>query len=100
VTEFVNRNRPIGIAIVAVFAIIASLGEIVVGFTGSYLGILSKSIPPAFSTVIVGAFYSLGALTRFRVLFEIDNCTTIWLEWRSYSAGKSSSVATATNCYR
>lgn len=62
-TEFVNRNRPIGIAIVAVFAIIAGLGEIVVGFTGNYLGILSKSIPPAFSTVIVGAVYSLGGLS-------------------------------------
>jgi uncharacterized membrane protein len=58
-----NQNRPIGITIVAVFAIIAGLGEIVVGFTGNYLGILSTSIAPAFSTVIVGAFYSLGGLS-------------------------------------
>lgn len=58
-----NRKRPIGITIVAVFAIIAGLGEIVVGFTGNYLGILSKSIPPALSTVIIGAFYSLGGLS-------------------------------------
>ncbi len=63
VTEFMNQNRPIGITIVAVFAIIAGLGEIVVGFTGNYLGILSKSIAPAFSTAMVGAFYSLGGLS-------------------------------------
>jgi uncharacterized membrane protein len=58
-----NQNRPTGITIVAVFAIISGLGEIVVGFTGNYLGILSKSIAPAVSTVIIGAFYSLGGLS-------------------------------------
>jgi hypothetical protein len=58
-----NQNRPIGIIIVAVFAIIAGVGEMVVGFTGNYLGILSKSIAPAVSTVIIGAFYSLGGLS-------------------------------------
>jgi uncharacterized membrane protein len=60
--ESMNQNRPVGIIIVAVFAILAGLGEIVVGFTGNYLGILSTSIRPAFSTVIIGAFYSLGGL--------------------------------------
>jgi hypothetical protein len=34
-----------------------------VGFNGNYLGILSTSIAPAFSAVIVGAFYSLGGLS-------------------------------------
>jgi hypothetical protein len=58
-----NQNRPIGITIVAVFAIIAGLGEIMVGFTGNYLGILSTSMAPAFSTGIVGAFYSLGGVS-------------------------------------
>jgi hypothetical protein len=60
--ESMNQNRPVGIIIVAVFAILAGLGEIVVGFTGNYLGILSTSIRPAFSTVNIGAFYSLGGL--------------------------------------
>lgn len=36
------------------------LGEIVVRFTGNSLGILSKNIAPSFSTVAIGAFYSLG----------------------------------------
>jgi uncharacterized membrane protein len=58
-----NQNRPIGITIVAVFAIISGLGEMVVAFTGNYLGILSKSVAPAVSTVIIGAFYSLGGLS-------------------------------------
>jgi hypothetical protein len=58
-----NQNRPTGITIVAVFAIISGLGEIVVGFTGNYLGILSKSIAPAVSAVIIGAFYSIGGLS-------------------------------------
>ena len=58
-----NQNRPIGITIVAVFAIIAGLGEIMVGLTGNYLGILSTSMAPAFSTGIVGAFYSLGGVS-------------------------------------
>jgi hypothetical protein len=34
-----------------------------VGFTGNYLGILSTSMAPAFSTGIVGAFYSLGGVS-------------------------------------
>lgn len=58
-----DQNRPIGITFVAVFAMISGLGEMVVGLTGNYLGILSTSIAPAFSTVIVGAFYSLGGLS-------------------------------------
>jgi hypothetical protein len=57
-----SRTRHLEISIVAVFAIIAGLGEIVVGFTGNYLGILSKNITPSFSTVVIGAFYSLGGL--------------------------------------
>jgi hypothetical protein len=48
---------------VALFAILAGLGETVVGFTGNYLGILSTSIQPAFSTALIGAFYSLGGLS-------------------------------------
>jgi hypothetical protein len=57
------KRRPIGIIVAAVFAIIAGIGEIVVGMTGNYLGILSTSMKPAFSTAVVGAFYSLGGLS-------------------------------------
>ena len=57
------KKRPIGIIVVAVFAIIAGAGEIVVGMTGNYLGILAKSMSPAFSTAVVGGFYSLGGLS-------------------------------------
>lgn len=35
----------------------------VVGFTGNFLGILSKAIPPSYATVAVGAFYSLAGLS-------------------------------------
>jgi hypothetical protein len=34
-----------------------------VGFTGNYLGILSKDIRPSLSTAVIGAFYSLGGLS-------------------------------------
>ena len=57
-----NEKRPIGITIVGIFAVIAGLGEIVVGFTGNYLGILSHSLTPSFATGLVGSFYSLGGL--------------------------------------
>ena len=52
-----------GITMVAAYAIFAGIGEILVGLTGNYLGILSRSIPPALSTVVIGAFYSLGGLS-------------------------------------
>jgi hypothetical protein len=35
-----SRNRRLGITIVAIFAIVAGLGEVIVGLTGNYLGIL------------------------------------------------------------
>ena len=56
------KRRPTGIIIVAVFAIIAGVAEIIVGVTGNFSGILSKNIEPAFSTAVIGAFYSLGGL--------------------------------------
>jgi hypothetical protein len=40
----------------------AGIGEIVVGFTGNYLGILSNPIAPSMATAIIGALYSLGGL--------------------------------------
>ena len=43
-----------------VFAIAAGLGEIIVGVTGNYLGILSKPLEPSAVTALVGACYSLG----------------------------------------
>ena len=58
-----KRTRPRGMTIVAVAAIIMGFGEIVVGVTGNYLGILSTSIKPALSTAMIGAFYSLGGLS-------------------------------------
>jgi hypothetical protein len=57
------QGRPIGIIIVAVYAILSGLGEIVVGVTGNYLGILSRSMQPSFSTAVVGAFYCLAGLS-------------------------------------
>ena len=52
----------LGILIVGLFAAIAGIGEIVVGFTGNYLGILSHPIAPSMATAIIGALYSLGGL--------------------------------------
>lgn len=59
-----NEQRgPTGIVVVGAFAFIAGLGEVVVGLTGNYLGILAHGIPPSFSTSVVGLFYSLGGLS-------------------------------------
>ena len=55
-------RRPLGILIVGLFAFIAGIGEVIVGFTGNYLGILAHSIPPSIATAVVGAFYSVGGL--------------------------------------
>lgn len=56
-------RRQTGIIIVGAFAVIAGLGEIVVGFTGNYVGILTHSLKPSFATGLIGAFYSLGGLS-------------------------------------
>jgi hypothetical protein len=58
-----NVNGRIGIVVVGVFAVIAGVGEIVVGITGNYLGILSHSLPPTVSAIVIGACYSLGGLS-------------------------------------
>jgi hypothetical protein len=55
-----ERGRRLGIVAAGVFAIVAGLGEIIVGFTGNYLGILSKPLEPSAATALVGACYSLG----------------------------------------
>jgi uncharacterized membrane protein len=55
-------RRPVGIIVVGIFALIAGLGEVVVGFTGNYLGILAHRITPSFATGLTGVFYSLGGL--------------------------------------
>lgn len=59
----VKRTRHIGLTVVSIYAILSGLGEIIVGLTGNYLGILSKSLALSFSTVVVGAFYSLGGIS-------------------------------------
>jgi uncharacterized membrane protein len=59
--EKTKSGSRVGIALVGTFATIAGIGEIIV--TGNYLGILAHSIPPATSTIIIGAFYSLGGLS-------------------------------------
>ena len=58
-----EQRRPTGILVVGAFAFIAGLGEVVVGLTGNYLGILAHSMAPSLSTGIVGMFYSLGGLS-------------------------------------
>jgi hypothetical protein len=60
-----QTRRPVGITVVGTLAIIFGFGEVVVGFAGNYLGILSKSIAPANSTVVIGAFYILGGVSLF-----------------------------------
>jgi hypothetical protein len=46
-----NRNGRVGIAVVGIFAFITGLGEIIVGFTGNYLGILSHGIALNFTVL-------------------------------------------------
>ena len=55
-----SSRRPVGVIVVGILATLFGLGEVVVGFAGNYLGILSKGIAPANSTIVVGAFYILG----------------------------------------
>ena len=55
-----EQDRGWGILAAGVFAIVAGLGEIIVGVTGNYLGILSKPLEPSAVTALVGACYSLG----------------------------------------
>ena len=58
-----NRARHLGITAVAIFAIIVGIGEMIVGFTGNFLGILSTPLMPPSSTIIIGLLYILGGLS-------------------------------------
>ena len=44
-------------------AIIVGIGEMIVGFTGNFLGILSTPLMPPSLTIIIGLFYILGGLS-------------------------------------
>ena len=55
-----EQGRGWGTVAVGVFAVLAGLGEIIVGITGNYLGILSRPLEPSAVTALVGACYSLG----------------------------------------
>jgi hypothetical protein len=55
-----DEDRGWGIVAAGVFATVAGLGEIIVGVTGNYLGILSKPLEPSAVTALVGACYGLG----------------------------------------
>ncbi|MGA3302719.1 MAG: hypothetical protein ABSC72_05460 [Methylovirgula sp.] len=57
-----QRKRHLALILVGFFAVIAGLGEIIVGFRGNTLGILAHPLAPSMATAIVGAFYSLGGL--------------------------------------
>lgn len=57
-----KNQYPLGLTLVAIFAIIAGVGEVIVGITGNYLGILSKNISPSVATAIIGSFYSFGGI--------------------------------------
>jgi hypothetical protein len=71
--EKTKSGSRVGIALVGAFATIAGIGEIIVGLTGNYLGILTHSIPPATSTIIIGAIYSLGGLSILTTSFPADS---------------------------
>lgn len=57
-----RKPRHLAIILISVFAIASGTNEIIVGFTGNFLGILSKPIPPSLGTVVVGTFYSVAGL--------------------------------------
>jgi hypothetical protein len=58
-----NRTRHLQITLAAIFAVIAGVGEVVVGFTGNYFGIHAKDLRPNAATALIGDFYSLGGLS-------------------------------------
>ena len=56
--EPVNRDRPLGIIIVAVFTILAGGAEVVTGFTRNFFGITTSSIAIfTYSSAVIGVFY-------------------------------------------
>ena len=57
-----ESRRPKGVLIVAVTVIVFGLGEVWVGWSGNYLGILSTRMPTSAVTAIVGMFYILGGV--------------------------------------
>jgi hypothetical protein len=58
-----SSPRHLGVTLASLFAIGCGINEIIVGFTGNFLGILSKPIPSSVATVVVGVFYSLAGVS-------------------------------------
>lgn len=58
-----SSRRRLRIIVIAAFAILSGMGEIIVGVTGNYLGILKERITPSIATAIVGMFYLLAGLS-------------------------------------
>jgi len=48
--------------LISLFALLAGYGEISVGITGNWAGILTTPLRPSISTAVVGSFYALGGL--------------------------------------
>ncbi|MBV8806485.1 MAG: NAD(P)-binding domain-containing protein, partial [Sinobacteraceae bacterium] len=62
-----SANIDVAIMLISIFAILSGINEIGIGFTGNFLGILSKPLPPSFATVVVGRLLQSG-----RFLFAVD----------------------------
>lgn len=59
----VNRNRPFGIIVAAVFTIIAGLAEVVTGFTHDFFGITTSSVAIfTYTSAVIGLCYLAAGL--------------------------------------
>jgi len=61
--EPVNRSRPFGIIVAAVFTVLAGLAEVVTGFTHTFFGITTSSVTLfTYSAAVIGLFYLAAGL--------------------------------------
>jgi len=61
--EYVTKTHPLDIIVVAVFAILAGLAEVVTGFTHNFFGITTSSLTIfTYSAAVIGIFYAASGL--------------------------------------
>jgi hypothetical protein len=61
--ELMNRNRPMGIAVVALLMIIFGLAEVTTGFTHNFFGLsTAKGTTSAYAGAAIGILYAVAGL--------------------------------------
>jgi hypothetical protein len=78
-TESQPRSSSVILILIMIFSFIAGMGEVTVGITGNWAGILGKPLQSSVATAVVGSFYALAGLALLVALLTRKK----WALWLS-----------------